>query len=500
MKQLTFFLSLILSSTALFSQSLSSSPCPTSTIDGIHVVQPGETLYSLSKKYKVSIAQICQWNNILENGILPKCTSLIMSANKTANTSTTPTNTTNTFEKQEAKDVPSSYGYVGTQPKTTNTGYYTKSDEKTHAIVQGETLDGIANKYGYTSSRLLSMNNLASAEDLYVGQILKVNDCVCDTDMGSSTSNNEIPKSYDFPTDVNTKTINTSSGSMPTANNYKWNPIYARVIHIVSQNNSSLKETPASIGALYGLSESDVMAMNGLTNNGILIPNQRLNIEDRRQIIQQGSNINYVNPNTNPNNNQPSPPVNTNNTPAPSNAPSTVPNNTAMSSEEMQMVNEVNLVRSNPTGYIPYIEQYIQHLKENGDMGNSIATSKELIEELKRTPKLSTLQTLPCLYTAAKKHGDDQRRRGDTDHQGTDGSWPWDRVLRECSDLKDGNENLVGGPSDIRRAVILLLVDDGIDTRGHRKTMLQADWKYIACHKMGTIGTMPNCWVQQFGN
>jgi LysM repeat protein/uncharacterized protein YkwD len=497
MKQLTFFLSLILSSNVLFSQSLSSSPCPASTTDGVHVVQPGETLYSLSKKYKVSIAQICQWNNITENGILPKCTSLVMSANKTANN---PTNTTNTFEKQESKDVPSSYGYVGTQPKTTNTGYYVKSSEKTHAIVQGETLDEIASKYGYTSARLLSMNNLASAEDLYVGQVLKVNDCICDTDMGSSASNNEIPKSYDFPTDISTKTINTSSGSMPTASNYKWNPLYARVIHIVSQNNLSLKETPASIGALYGLSESDVMAMNGLTNNGILIPNQRLNIEDRRQIIQQGSNINYVNPNTNPNNNQPSPPVNTNNTPAPSNAPSTVSNNTAMSSEEMQMVNEVNLVRSNPTGYIPYIEQYIQHLKENGDMGNSISTAKELIEELKRTSKLSTLQTLPCLYTAAKKHGDDQRRRGDTDHQGTDGSWPWDRVLRECSDLKDGNENLVGGPSDIRRAVILLLVDDGIDTRGHRKTMLQADWKYIACHKMGTIGTMPNCWVQQFGN
>ncbi len=494
MKQLTFFLSLILNSTALFSQSLSNSPCPASTTEGVHVVQPGETLYSLSKKYKVSIAQICQWNNISENGILPKCTSLVMSANKMANT------TPKTLEKQEPKDVPSSYSYVGTQPKTTNTGYYVKSDEKTHAIVQGETLEGIANKYGYTSARLLSMNNLASAEELFVGQILKVNDCICDADMGGSTSNNDVPKSYDFPTDVNPKNINTNSGSMPAVINYKWNPMYARVIHIVSQNNLSLKETPASVGALYGLTERDVMAMNGLTNNGILIPNQRLNIEDRRQIIPQGSNINYVDPSTNPNSNQPSPPANTNNTPASTNAPSTVSNSTSMSSEEMQMVNEVNLVRSNPAGYIPYIEQYIQHLKENGDMGNSISTSKELIEELKRTPKLSTLQTLQCLYTAAKKHGDDQRRRGDTDHQGTDGSWPWDRVLRECSDLKDGNENLVGGPSDIRRAVILLLVDDGIESRGHRKTMLQADWKYIACHKMGTIGTMPNCWVQQFGN
>jgi uncharacterized protein YkwD len=118
---------------------------------------------------------------------------------------------------------------------------------------------------------------------------------------------------------------------------------------------------------------------------------------------------------------------------------------------------------------------------------------------LRKTPRLSTLQPLQCLYVAARKHGNDQRKRGATDHQGSDGSWPWDRVLRECSDLKDGNENLVGGPANIRRAVILLLVDDGIEGRGHRKTTLNPDWKYVACHKMGTIGDMPNCWVQQYG-
>ena len=77
---------------------------------------------------------------------------------------------------------------------------------------------------------------------------------------------------------------------------------------------------------------------------------------------------------------------------------------------------------------------------------------------------------------------------------------PWDRVLRECPSLKDSNENLVGGTSNVRDAVILLLVDDGIQSRGHRRTLLQADWKYVACHKMGMIGAMPNYWVQNFGN
>ena len=64
--------------------------------------------------------------------------------------------------------------------------------------------------------------------------------------------------------------------------------------------------------------------------------------------------------------------------------------------------------------------------------------------------------------------------------------------------MQDGNENLVGGPDDIRRAVILLLVDDGIPNRGHRKALLNPAWKYVACHKVGTIGSMPNSWIQNF--
>ena len=65
--------------------------------------------------------------------------------------------------------------------------------------------------------------------------------------------------------------------------------------------------------------------------------------------------------------------------------------------------------------------------------------------------------------------------------------------------MTDGNENLVGGPADVREAVILLLVDDGIPSRGHRKTLLNKDWQYGATYKIGKVGYMPNCWVQKFG-
>lgn len=543
MKQILFIALSFSLSTALSAQSNDAS-CPPSAVTGIHVVQPGETLYGISKKYKVTISNLRQWNNIAENAILPKCTTLAVND-----------------PSSKKSDVPTSYSYIGSKSskttKTATTPTYVKASNKTHTVRDGESLASIADKYGYTVARLLAMNNMPNTQPIYVNQELIVSDCNCDAkvDATANTKNNEIrsdvpqsysntktnqirntiPQSYSNTPEIRTKTIESADYNSPKQVNYNWNPNYARVIHIVSQNNIALRETPQSIGALYGLTGEEVMAMNGLERNVALLPGQRLNIEDRRQLAttkssttyypsndiptQYNSNLPLIKPKASesaPANNPPMEKATFNNPPfdetpikktsannTPSNAPTNAPmvtNNTPMSSDEMTMVNEINLVRSNPAGYIPYIEQYIDYLKKNGNMGNSIATAKELIEELKRMPSLSVLQTLPCLYTAAKKHGDDQRKKGDTDHQGSDGSWPWDRVLRECKDLKDGNENLVGGPSDIRRAVILLLVDDGIDGRGHRKTMLQSDWKYIACHKMGTIGTMPNCWIQQFGN
>jgi uncharacterized protein YkwD len=170
-----------------------------------------------------------------------------------------------------------------------------------------------------------------------------------------------------------------------------------------------------------------------------------------------------------------------------------------MQNEEFEMIHEINLVRSNPTAYIPYVEDYIRDMRQSGEFGNSVSTAYELIEELRRTPILSVLEPMECLYTAARRHGEDQRSTGDVNHQGTDGSYPWDRVLRECPTMRDGNENIVAGPSSIRRAILLLLVDDGIDSRGHRKTLLNPDWRYVACYKIGQVGRMPNFWVQKFG-
>lgn len=177
---------------------------------------------------------------------------------------------------------------------------------------------------------------------------------------------------------------------------------------------------------------------------------------------------------------------------------------TYMTEREKEMIKELNLVRSDPQGYIEYVEQYIYELKTDrwsdaSMIGEEIKTAKELIRELKSTSSMSTLQPHKGLYKASKNHGDEGKKKGNINHKGDDGSWPWDRGEKYASDLSDTNENLVGGPEKVRRSVMLLLVDSGIDGRGHRKNILNPEWRHVACYEVGQIGEIPNYWVQMFG-
>ncbi len=501
----------------LLSSSILAQYCPPSGAKGVHAVQKGETLYGLSRVYKTTVAQLCQWNGIQETDILPLCTNLNVANPNSGQTASV---------AQVTGDVPTGYAYAPTRKAKVMP--YFKSNVKIHTIKQSETLDMVAEYYGYTRARLMYMNNIRNPENYYVGQKLIVNDCeATDASLSSTASENvaatassnndmssDVPQSYGTVIKPRSSTDNSlTPSSTATATfgnpNYSWNPAYKRVIHVVSQDQLSQKETPESVGRLHGLSAAEVIAMNNLRSNVPLFAGQRLVIEERLEAMEAVTDGFYTSTTA------PTPPQytaslkestipNSYNTTSYLNAASTPPsevaNTTSMTKDEMSMVNEINLIRTNPAGYIMHIEKYVADLQKESGNESAIAAARELISELFRLPNLSPLQPMECIYTAAKKNGADQIRRGIADHQGSDGSMPWDRILRECPSLKDGNENLVGGPSDIRTAVIILLVDDGIPSRGHRRTLLQANWKYVACHKMGTIGGMPNYWVQQFGN
>jgi uncharacterized protein YkwD len=170
---------------------------------------------------------------------------------------------------------------------------------------------------------------------------------------------------------------------------------------------------------------------------------------------------------------------------------------------EKAMITEINLIRSNPKAYITVVEEYVKYMKSN-DLGDDyykedIAAAAGLIAQLKSTPALSILQPSEGIYKAAKNHGEEAKKIGALEHQAPDGSFPWDRVKKFDANMVDGGENIVGGLSDIRKAVLTLLIDSGIDGQGHRAALLYPDWTHVACYEVGKIGEMPFMWLQNFG-
>lgn len=392
-------------------------PCEPTLRPGVHTVQSGETLYGISRAYKITVDDICRWNNLQPNTVLPQCISLWI-----RQPTTTPDNT------------PSQPETYSNTPDVTKPAYplaYRKQSGGKHIVQPGETSDGLARLYGYTTERFRSFNAL-NAYEVYAGMELRSTDCTCPE--RGSTYNPVVPVG--------------DSGSNP-------------VQPVTHNNNQGNPDMPYNVERAR--QQDDVWNRN-----------QTANFEDREMdSAQNGVPGRNVDLGKNP--------------------------DRYLKKEEMQMIEEINLLRSNPTAYVPHIEAYLAYLRQNGDWTPAVSTAYELIEELKITPQLNLLQPAECLYASAKKHGTDQVKRGYAGHDGSDGSWPWDRVLRECPQLKDGNENLIGGIADPRRAVITLLVDDGVDARGHRKMLLNPEWRYVACFKAGTVGAKPNCWVQVFG-
>jgi len=113
----------------------------------LYKVEQSETLYSLSKKYNVTVTQINDANDGLKEGLKFGSTIMIPSSAATTLTSTTTT----------AKPI---------ETAVTNVAAI-------HVVALGETLYAISKKYNVTVDEIKQWNNLSS-NDVSLGQELKV--------------------------------------------------------------------------------------------------------------------------------------------------------------------------------------------------------------------------------------------------------------------------------------------------------------------------------------
>ncbi|WP_320052096.1 CAP domain-containing protein [uncultured Acetobacteroides sp.] len=180
-----------------------------------------------------------------------------------------------------------------------------------------------------------------------------------------------------------------------------------------------------------------------------------------------------------------------------------------LSAQERAVIFEMNKARSNPKRYA--LEVILPMKKRFTVSGNSrmyynadsmriltqegTAAIDECVKEMMGIAPMGLLAPSKGMSLAARDHVKDQGKTGSVGHTGTDGSSPWDRMGRYGQWLTTCGENIDYGNRDAQAIVVSLLVDDGVPSRGHRRSILNRTLKVvgvaIGSHpKYGTMCTL----------
>jgi LysM repeat protein len=233
-----------------------------------HIVQQGESMYGIARRYGVRVDQLQEWNNMNQTTLINPCSKLRILPETEF---TLPMEQPKPFETNDLL-VAKGGGDTG------NISAWKNNKTKIYEVKKGDTYYGLAQKYGYTLDRFLEMNGITDENSIKIGQKLQVSDCVCPADSKISTA----PKSYETNT-LTTKggivapTKNTENKGKKEEQKVVKSPTITfkrQTVHIVSED-----ETIKSIAAKYGLSTDILAQINYLDANEILIPKQHLFVD-----------------------------------------------------------------------------------------------------------------------------------------------------------------------------------------------------------------------------
>ncbi len=119
-----------------------------------YTVAKGDTLYSISRKYGVSVSELTQANGLSNDSVIKVGQTLV---------------------------IPSAQNAVSVQPPQTISAPPVTRSYDSYTVQKGDTLYRIAKVNGITVDELKSLNNLSSASVLKVGQVLKIPATIVDT-------------------------------------------------------------------------------------------------------------------------------------------------------------------------------------------------------------------------------------------------------------------------------------------------------------------------------
>lgn len=227
-------------------------PCAPSKEPGIHIVQKGETLYSLSRRYGISLQDLRKWNGLEGTDVISICQRLVVADPALV----PPRNEVAENESGGSKPAGSVFSQPGNIPKAA-----WQNAPEYHTVRPGETVAMLAYMYGYTEERFRKMNGLSGAEEIIPGQKLRTSDCVCPT--GGDAS--KTVKS------AGAEDSGTQAESEVDKNDVFFKPIR---VHVVQKT-----DTLYGIAKQYDTTPERIMELNGLRKGDKIRPGQRLYVQ-----------------------------------------------------------------------------------------------------------------------------------------------------------------------------------------------------------------------------
>lgn len=181
-------------STPAVSNPVSTSPEPSTAVASVtksttHKVISGETLFSISKKYGVTIESLKEWNKLSENGVK---VGQVLTINQTGSAQTQIASTTKPSEPISVREQPKVEEKKVEAPKAKAETVKLKQEPSkpasapvatsapiapgdwiSHTVKSGETLFSLSSEYGSSVENLIQWNALSS-NNLRAGQVIKV--------------------------------------------------------------------------------------------------------------------------------------------------------------------------------------------------------------------------------------------------------------------------------------------------------------------------------------
>ncbi|MBK8921043.1 MAG: LysM peptidoglycan-binding domain-containing protein [Saprospirales bacterium] len=147
--------------------------CPEQSSEGIHIVQTGETLYEIARRYYLPAQSLMEWNEIQDPGQIQRCQRIYLFKPQQQYAARENKSTFISLDQLKTAPPLSQPGFAG-QPQQAEAPEYTAASFDVHLVQRGESLQSIAESRRVHKGFLAQVNNLQEDAVLYPGQRLKV--------------------------------------------------------------------------------------------------------------------------------------------------------------------------------------------------------------------------------------------------------------------------------------------------------------------------------------